>query len=378
MSTFLSQCARTALSVTGWTLAAAIVLTALTSVSSAPSTDWPSTDWSSTDWSSTDWRISADWSRTVPAGLESAELKDTSTQRPDSDSLRLDKDILPGSRLFGSNLPGDSLSSDSLSSGRLSSDSFSGSGVPSSDRPENAGSVENAGSAKTTDDREGEPLANQTVVADAAADVAADAAAGTGVVKSSGETSRGAVSRGETPQGETPQGETPQGEMSQEEAQGSPTGRGSSGTGLAEAGSPEPARSPQSGQTERWETERWETKQGKTKQGNVNQGTGASPRSSTAELRGLVVDETITPQGRTFYTEFYGVWQSPPVDGFYTVEVREKPTPGRAALVRVFVNDDVTFQARLQPQTDIAERALQAARRTYGYVRSGQGILQIY
>ncbi len=358
MSTFLSRRARTALSVTGWTLAAAIVLTALASVSSAPSTDWPSTDWSSTEW-----RRSADWSRTVPAGLESAELKDTSTQRPDSDSLRLDKDILPGSRLFGSNLPGDSLTSDSLSSGRLSSDSFSGSGVPSSDRPENAGSVENAGSAKTTDDREGEPLANQTVVADAAADVAADAAAGTGVVKSSGE---------------TPQGETPQGEMSQEEAQGSPTGRGSSGTGLAEAGSPEPARSPQSGQTERWETERWETKQGKTKQGNVNQGTGASPRSSTAELRGLVVDETITPQGRTFYTEFYGVWQSPPVDGFYTVEVREKPTPGRAALVRVFVNDDVTFQARLQPQTDIAERALQAARRTYGYVRSGQGILQIY
>ncbi len=363
MSTFLSQCARTALSVTGWTLAAAIVLTALTSVSSAPSTDWPSTDWSSTDW-----RRSADWSRTVPAGLESAELKDTSTQRPDSDSLRLDKDILPGSRLFGSSLPGDSLSSDSLSRGSLSSDSFSGNGVPSSDRPENAGSVENAGGAKTTAGREGEPLANQTAVADAAADVAADAAAGTGVVKSSGE---------------TPQGETPQGEMSQEEAQGSPTGRGSSGTGLAEAGSPEPARSPQSGQTERWETERWETKQGKTKQGkteqgNVNQGTGASPRSSTAELRGLVVDETITPQGRTFYTEFYGVWQSPPVDGFYTVEVREKPTPGRAALVRVFVNDDVTFQARLQPQTDIAERALQAARRTYGYVRSGQGILQIY
>ncbi len=383
MSTSFSQRARTALSVTGWTLAAAIVLTALASVSSAPSTDW----------SSTDWRRSADWSRTVPAGLESAELKDTSTQRPDSDSLRLDRNILPGSRLFGSSLPGDSLSSDSLSRGSLSSDSFSGNGVPSSDRPENADSVENAGSmgnaggAKTNDGREGEPPADQTAVADAAADaaanVAADTAAGTGVVKSSGETSGGAVSRGETPQGETPQGEMSQGEMSQEEAQGSPTGRGSSGTGLAEAGSPELARSPQSGQAERWETERWETKQGKTKQGktkqgNVNQGTGASPRSSTTELRGLVVDETITPQGRTFYTEFYGVWQSPPVDGFYTVEVREKPTPGRAALVRVFVNDDMTFQARLQPQTDIAERALQAARRTYGYVRSGQGILQIY
>jgi len=95
-------------------------------------------------------------------------------------------------------------------------------------------------------------------------------------------------------------------------------------------------------------------------------------------LGGLIVDETMTPHGRTFYTAFYGVWQAPPVKGFYTIRVQEMPTAGRGTQVQVFVNDDVTFQGRLQRQTDIAEQALQAARRTYAYVRSGRGILKIY
>lgn len=102
------------------------------------------------------------------------------------------------------------------------------------------------------------------------------------------------------------------------------------------------------------------------------------PGANTAlELGGFVVDETITPQGRIFYDSFYGVWQSPPVEGFYTVKIQEKPTPGRGTLVQVFVNDDTTYRTRLQRQSDIDERALQAARRTYAYVRSGEGILQI-
>ena len=95
------------------------------------------------------------------------------------------------------------------------------------------------------------------------------------------------------------------------------------------------------------------------------------------ELGGLVVDETITPQGRTFYSRFFGIWKSPPTSGFYTVKVVEKPTPGRGTLVQVLVNDDTTFQARLQPQTHFADLALQAARRTYAYVRSGQGLLHV-
>jgi len=105
------------------------------------------------------------------------------------------------------------------------------------------------------------------------------------------------------------------------------------------------------------------------------------PRPATTAplaLSGLVVDETVSPHGRIFYTEFYGVWQAPPIDGFYTVRVQEKPTPGRGTQVQVFVNDDITFQGRLQPQTDLAEQALHAARRTYAYVWSGRGILKIY
>jgi hypothetical protein len=99
---------------------------------------------------------------------------------------------------------------------------------------------------------------------------------------------------------------------------------------------------------------------------------------ASAGLGGLVVDETMTPQGRSFYSAFYNVWRSPPVEGFYTVRVQEGPTPGRGTLVQVFVNDDITFQARLQPQTHIDTQARQAARRTYAYVRSGRGILRIY
>jgi len=98
---------------------------------------------------------------------------------------------------------------------------------------------------------------------------------------------------------------------------------------------------------------------------------------ATLDLGGLVVDETLTPHGRIFYADFFDVWESPAVEGFYTVRVQEQPTPGRGTLVEVFVNDDVTFRTRLHPQTQIDEQALQAARRTYAYVRSGRGILRI-
>lgn len=94
-------------------------------------------------------------------------------------------------------------------------------------------------------------------------------------------------------------------------------------------------------------------------------------------LEGLVVDETLTPQGRRFYDAFFGVWRSPTTTGFYTVRVEEQPTPGRGTRIRVLVNDTPTFQTRLQPHTDIDDHALQAARRTYAHVRSGRGALQI-
>jgi hypothetical protein len=95
-------------------------------------------------------------------------------------------------------------------------------------------------------------------------------------------------------------------------------------------------------------------------------------------LGGLVVDETVTPRGRTFYGVFFGGWRSPSTAGFYTVRIEERPTPGRGTLVQVFVNDDVTFRTRLQPQSPIDDLALQAARRTYSYVQSGRGQLTIY
>lgn len=100
--------------------------------------------------------------------------------------------------------------------------------------------------------------------------------------------------------------------------------------------------------------------------------------SESMELGGIIVDETITPQGRAFYSAFYTLWQAPPRSGFYTIRVHEEPRPGRGTLVQVLVNDDITYQTRLQPQDAVEDRVRQAARRTYLFVRSGQGQLTIY
>lgn len=212
------------------------------------------------------------------------------------------------------NSPAQEFDLDSLRSG--------GESLPGNDRAENA------------DRWGGEPRVDRTAVVD------------TGVVRPSGETSQGALSASEPSPSAPNKPRVSHADAS--EAPAPPAG----------SGAPKPVRSLQSKR--------------------VEQRKNASPRTPVVELGGLVVDETMSPHGRTFYTEFYGVWQSPPVDGFYTVKVQEEPTPGRGTLVQVFVNDDATFQARLQPQTDIAEQALQAARRTYAYVRSGQGLLRIY
>ena len=105
-----------------------------------------------------------------------------------------------------------------------------------------------------------------------------------------------------------------------------------------------------------------------------------APPPSVPTLGGFVLDETFSPPGRIFYSRFYNVWEAPPVTGFYTIRVEERPTPGRGNLVQVFVNDDIIYQTRVQPGPDdtISEQALQGARRAYAHVQSGRGQLKIY
>jgi len=79
------------------------------------------------------------------------------------------------------------------------------------------------------------------------------------------------------------------------------------------------------------------------------------------EIDGLVVDQTLTKLGRDFYDAFYRAW-SPPAGAFnFTITVQEQPLPNVGTSVTLLVNDEVTYQARLQPREEVILGAAQQA-----------------
>ncbi len=78
-------------------------------------------------------------------------------------------------------------------------------------------------------------------------------------------------------------------------------------------------------------------------------------------ITGLVTDETRTKVGRDFYDAFYDRWTAPEKDYYYTVVVSEQPMPSLGTRVVVRVNQNVVFQTRLQPRSDIIEQAAKRA-----------------
>ena len=78
-------------------------------------------------------------------------------------------------------------------------------------------------------------------------------------------------------------------------------------------------------------------------------------------ITGLVTDETRTKVGRDFYDAFYDRWQSPDKDFYYTVVVSEQPMPSLGTRVVVRLNQNVVFQTRLQPRSEMVERAAHRA-----------------
>lgn len=92
------------------------------------------------------------------------------------------------------------------------------------------------------------------------------------------------------------------------------------------------------------------------------------------EIDGMIVDETQTKVGRDFYDVFFDQWESPEGAFNYTVVVQELPTPGIGTRVLVRVNDEVAFQAQLQPRYDVVEAtARQAVYYAYRLLLSGSG-----
>jgi curli production assembly/transport component CsgE len=78
-------------------------------------------------------------------------------------------------------------------------------------------------------------------------------------------------------------------------------------------------------------------------------------------ITGLVTDETRTKVGRDFYDAFYDRWKAPDKDFFYTVVVSEQPMPSLGTRVVVRLNQNVVFQARLQPRSEMIEQASRRA-----------------
>ncbi len=79
------------------------------------------------------------------------------------------------------------------------------------------------------------------------------------------------------------------------------------------------------------------------------------------EIDGLIVDETLSKIGRDFYDYFYSRWQAPPDAVNFTVTITEQPVPGLGTRVLVKVNDELVFQAQLQPREELIENAAQQA-----------------
>ena len=96
-------------------------------------------------------------------------------------------------------------------------------------------------------------------------------------------------------------------------------------------------------------------------------------------LTGIVLDETRTQDGRAFYTAFQQIWQPPANSGYYSIQIRESPVPGRGTQVQVYVNDTIIYRARLVPGPHaVGEHPQRAARRTHRYVQSGRANWHIF
>lgn len=73
------------------------------------------------------------------------------------------------------------------------------------------------------------------------------------------------------------------------------------------------------------------------------------------EIDGLLVDDTKTKAGKDFYDLFYSGWEAPPEAKSYTITVSEKPFRLSNTIIAVSINENLVYQAILQPRQDIIE-----------------------
>lgn len=77
--------------------------------------------------------------------------------------------------------------------------------------------------------------------------------------------------------------------------------------------------------------------------------------SDEIEIDGLLVDDTKTKTGKDFYDLFYSGWEAPNQAKSYTITVSEKPFRLSNTIIAISINDNLVYQAILQPRRDILE-----------------------
>jgi len=73
------------------------------------------------------------------------------------------------------------------------------------------------------------------------------------------------------------------------------------------------------------------------------------------EIDGLLIDDTKTKAGKDFYDLFYNEWEAPGDAKNYSITVSEKPFRLTSTLIVISINDDIVYQAILQPRQDLVE-----------------------
>ena len=80
-----------------------------------------------------------------------------------------------------------------------------------------------------------------------------------------------------------------------------------------------------------------------------------SDKGVEIEIDGLLVDDTKTKAGKDFYDLFYNNWEAPTAAKNYTITVSEKPFRLNNTMIAISINENLIYQAILQPRQDAIE-----------------------
>ncbi len=69
-------------------------------------------------------------------------------------------------------------------------------------------------------------------------------------------------------------------------------------------------------------------------------------------LQQLVVDKTHTNIGEQFFNTFNNYWQPPSAKINYVITITEKPLPSMGTMIMVKVDNEIAFQAKLNPESN--------------------------